>query len=99
MIPNPQLAAIALLVKKFGKRIEGGGYEVEVSHLEMKDMSPHGQFQEVPALDMATVKWQYFPRNTIEGESVTPVSVTPISEAKTLSCGCDVGNCICDIET
>jgi hypothetical protein len=75
------LQAIAILIRKFGKRIEGGGYEVEVSHLELKDLSPHGALSEVPSLDTATFKWQYFPNNTIEGELVTPENVTPTGES------------------
>lgn len=74
MNANPLLSALALLVRKFGTKIPGGGYEVEISHLEMKEMSPHGMFQEVPELDKHLVKWQYFPNHTIEG---TPISVTP----------------------
>jgi hypothetical protein len=65
---NPQLSAIALLVRKFGTRIAGGGYEVEVSISEMMEMSPHGTFQEVPSLDQRVVKWQYFPNVTIDAE-------------------------------
>src|SRR5271170_6009892 len=64
---NPQLQAIALLVRKFGTKIPGGGYEVEVTHKEMAEMSPHGTFQEIPELDLHKVRWQYFPNNTIEG--------------------------------
>jgi hypothetical protein len=79
MRSNPQLSAIALLVRKFGTKIPGGGYEVEVSHTEMKEMSQYGMFQEVPEMDRHVVKWQYFPNNTIEGEVVTPQSVTPES--------------------
>jgi hypothetical protein len=74
---NPQLQAIALLVRKFGKRIPGGGYEVEITHQEMMEMSQWGMFQEVPELDLHKVRWQYYPNNTIEGEVVTPESVTP----------------------
>jgi hypothetical protein len=74
---NPQLSAIALLVRKFGKKIPGGGYEVEVSHTEMKEMSQYGMFQELPDLERHVVRWQYYPNNTIEGEVVTPESVTP----------------------
>ena len=74
---NPQLAAICLLLKKFGKRVEGGAYEVEVTYEEMASMSPHGTFQEVPRMDVRTVKWQYFPNITIDA---TPISVTPNSE-------------------
>jgi hypothetical protein len=82
---NPQLSAIALLVKKFGKRIEGGGYEVEVTASEMMGMSPHGTFHEVPAIDRSMVKWVYYPNNTIDAEpgswkDVTPESVTPKGE-------------------
>src|SRR5208337_2169933 len=86
---NPQLSAVALLVRKFGKKIPGGGYEVEVSHEEMKDMSRYGTFQEVPELDRHLVKWQYFPNPTVDGtpisvsDPITPESVTPESVAKT----------------
>ncbi len=78
---NPQLSALALLVRKFGTKIPGGGYEVVVSHQEMAGMSPHGMFQEVPELDLKQVKWQYFPNNTIEAEGggIVPDSVTPES--------------------
>lgn len=71
------LMAIAVLIRKFGKRIPGG-YEVEVSHLELKDLSPHGALSEVPELDRSVIRWQYYPNNTIEGE-LTPNSVTPES--------------------
>jgi hypothetical protein len=75
---NPQLQAIALLVRKFGKRIPGGGYEVEITHQEMMEMSQWGMFQEVPELDLHKVRWQYYPNNTIEGVGgIVPESVTP----------------------
>ena len=75
---NPQLSAIALLVRKFGEKIAGGGYQVEISVSEMMEMSPYGTFQEVPTLDSRSVKWQYFPNNTIDVEGhVVPDSVTP----------------------
>jgi hypothetical protein len=82
---NPQLTAIALLVKKFGTRIAGGGYEVEVTASEMVGMSPHGTFHEVPAIDGSMVKWVYYPNITIDAEpgswkDVTPESVTPKGE-------------------
>ena len=32
---NPQLAALALLVYKFGERIPGGGFEVKVSAADL----------------------------------------------------------------
>lgn len=68
MNTSPQIAIIALLVRKFGKKIEGGGYEIEVSHQEMQDLLlPDGTFQEIPNLEMHKVKWQYFPNPTIEG--------------------------------
>lgn len=78
---NPQLAAICLLLKKFGTRV-GGAFEVEVTAAEMMEMSQYGTFQEVPSVDRRTVKWQYFPNNTIDAEpgswkDVTPESVTP----------------------
>ena len=80
---NPQLSALALLVHKFGKRIEGGGFEVEITAEEMMKMSPYGMFQEVPSVDRRTVKWQYFPNHTIEGEVITQESVTPKSVTET----------------
>jgi hypothetical protein len=80
---NPQLAAIALLVRKFGEKIAGGGYEVRVKASELTSMSPHGTFQEIPGTD--EVRWQYFPNNTIDAEpgswkDVTPESVTEKSD-------------------
>jgi hypothetical protein len=59
---NPQLNAIALLVKRFGERIPGG-FEVRVSALELTEMSPHGTFQEVPDLNGRGVRWRYFPND------------------------------------
>lgn len=87
MIPNPQLNAIAFLVKKFGERIAGGGFEVRVTALDMTSMSPHGTFQEVPDIDGKGVRWQYFPNPTIDAEpgswkDVTLESVTPESIVK-----------------
>jgi hypothetical protein len=61
---NPQLNAIALLVKKYGVRIPGG-FEIRVSALELTSLSPHGTFQEVPDLDGRGVRWQYFPNDDI----------------------------------
>jgi hypothetical protein len=62
---NPQIAAIAFLVKKFGERIPGG-YEVRVTALDLHEMSPHGIFQEVPDINGKGVRWQYFPNVTID---------------------------------
>ena|ERR1700674_2557264 len=84
---NPQLSAIALLVHKFGEKIAGGGFEVRITAAEMKAMSPHGTFQEVPDFDGRGVRWQYFPNVTIDAEghvvpdSVTPEGVTAIEKA------------------
>jgi hypothetical protein len=75
--------AVALLLRKFGTKIPGGGYEVEIAYEEVAALSRFGQIQEVPNLDAKTVKWQYFPNPTIEGvggitpDDVTPESVTP----------------------
>jgi hypothetical protein len=74
------LQAIAVLIRKFGKRIPNGGFEVEVSHQELKDLSQYGMLNEVPELDRHVLRWQYYPNNTIEGELVTPESVTPTGE-------------------
>jgi len=82
---NPQLMAIAMLVRKFGTKIPGGGYEVTISHEEMANFSQWGMFQEVPDLDLKQVRWQYYPQNTIEGELVTPESITPESVTEALS--------------
>lgn len=74
------LQAIAVLIRKFGKRIPNGGFEVEISHQELKDLSQYGMLNEVPELDRHVLRWQYYPNNTIEGELVTPNSVTPTGE-------------------
>jgi len=68
---NPQLAALALLVYKFGERIPGGGFEVKVSAAEMTALSPHGTFKEVPDPITQMVRWQYFPNYTINAEGHT----------------------------
>jgi hypothetical protein len=67
---NPQLSALALLVQRFGKPIQGG-YEVHVSALEMREMSPYGIFQEVPDIDGTGVRWQYFPNRILDIEGHT----------------------------
>lgn len=74
---NPQLAAVALLVRRFGNRIGKGGFEVEVSFEELAGMPPHGLFQEVPDPLKRTVKWQYFPNDTVDVEG----RVVPDGEA------------------
>ena len=70
---NPQLTAIALLVRKFGEKIPGG-FEVRVSAIELTEMSRYGTFQEVPDPLLQVVRWQYFPNDTIdiEGHVVVP---------------------------
>ncbi len=73
MDQNPQLSALCLLIRRFGARIPGGGYEVSVSHREMAEMPRSGTFQEVPEPDKATTRWQYFPNPTIDLE---PTSVS-----------------------
>jgi hypothetical protein len=67
---NPQITALALLVQKFGKTIQGG-YEVRVTATELMSMSPHGIFQEVPDTDGRGVRWQYFPNHVIDIEGGT----------------------------
>jgi hypothetical protein len=62
---NPQITAIAFLVKKFGKTIPGG-YEVRVTASDLVEMSPHGTFQEVPDIDGRGIRWQYFPNEVID---------------------------------
>ena len=72
-----RLAAIALLIRKFGARIPGGGYEVTVTADEMRTMLPGtGVFQEAPGENATSVRWQYFPNHTIEGEVITPENIT-----------------------
>ena len=61
MMPNPLLAALALVVRSTERKFRAAAHEVEVSHTEMKEMSPHGTFQEVPEPDRHVVKWQYLP--------------------------------------
>lgn len=75
--PNPQLAALCLLLRKFGTKIPGGGFEVAIAFEDMANMSPHGTFQEVPELDKRQVKWQYFPNPTIEGVGEVVPDVEP----------------------
>ncbi len=79
---DSRLSALALLVRKFGKRIEGGGYEIEVTALEMTGMSQHGTFQEVPSSDGLSVKWRYYPNTTIDVEPGSWKDVTPNSIVK-----------------
>lgn len=75
---NPHLSAVAYLVRKYGTKIEGGGYEVVVTSDDMLNlMPPTGMFHEVPDQLNRSVRWLYYPNPTIEGEVVTPESVTP----------------------
>lgn len=77
---NPHLSAVAYLVRKYGTKIEGGGYEVVVTSDDMLNlMPPTGMFHEVPDQLNRSVRWLYYPNPTIEGEVVTPESVTPES--------------------
>ena len=86
---NP-MRGIALLVRKFGKRCDGG-YEVFLAAADVLAMSPHGQVQETPAPDGTWLR--YYPNRTIDGgrlehaapggatgalapDGVTPESVT-----------------------
>lgn len=75
---NPHLSAIAYLIRKYGTKIEGGGYEVVVTSDDMLNlMPPTGMFHEVPDHLNRSVRWLYYPNPTIEGEVVTPNGVTP----------------------
>lgn len=78
-VQRPDLGALALMVRKFGAKIEGGGYEVIVTPADSSKLSPDGTFQE--SKDAAgNIHWQYFPNPTIEGVGgVTPDRVTPNS--------------------
>lgn len=75
---NPQVNAIALLVRKFGEKIAGGGYEVRVTFEEMIEIGgPQAVFQEVPDMDSRSVRWQFFPNPVID---LPPDSVRPVED-------------------
>jgi hypothetical protein len=66
--PDGRALVIAALLKKFGDRIEGGGFEVILKAEEIMALTATGEIKEVPANQ--EVKLQYFPNLTIEGELV-----------------------------
>jgi len=65
-VQRPDLGPLALLVRKFGAKIEGGGYEVVITPVDSQKLTPNGAFQETKDLE-GNVHWQYFPKHTIEG--------------------------------
>lgn len=81
-IQRPDLGPLALLVRKFGAKIEGGGYEVVITPADSVRLTPDGTFQETKDVE-GNVHWQYFPNPTIDGE-FTIVVETPekLPEAK-----------------
>jgi hypothetical protein len=78
-IQRPDLAPLALLVRKFGAKISGGGYEVVITPSDSLKLQPQGTFNETKDSN-GNIHWQYFPNPTIEGEVITPKGVTPESE-------------------
>lgn len=81
---DPRLVGLALVVRKYGKRVAGGAWEVFISDEDVRTMSPHGQLQQQRDQEKQGVFLRYFPNVTIEGEGafgdpVTPEGVTPIS--------------------
>jgi hypothetical protein len=78
-VQRPDLMPLALLVRKFGAKIEGGGYEVIITQADSVRMLPTGTFQEHRDPTTGDIHWQYFPNPTID-VLLTPESVTPESE-------------------
>lgn len=75
---NAQLSAVALLVKKFGKRVKGG-FEVEVTFEEMTALGGDGTFQEIPNHNMRTMTWRFNPNDTIDVEGRTVPDEVPLA--------------------
>jgi len=67
MRPNPQLTPLAVLIRKFGTKVEGGGYEVVLSPADFMKITQTGVFHETPG-EQGGVRWQYFPSPTVEGK-------------------------------
>ena len=81
-IQRPDLAPLALLVRKFGAKIEGGGFEVVITPADSLKLTKDGTFQETKDAE-GNVHWQYFPNHTIEGQLVEAEKLEAPKEAST----------------
>lgn len=71
---------IALLIKKFGYRVDGG-YEVFVPLTAATSLPPDGQIQEeVVSGEKSGFRFRYFPNQTIQGEE--PEAKTAIEKVE-----------------
>jgi hypothetical protein len=68
VVPNGPVIVIASLLKKFGVRIPGGGYEVTLSNDEINAITTTGKIEEAADPEKKHVKLQYFPNIIIEGQ-------------------------------
>jgi hypothetical protein len=75
-VQRPDLAPLALLVRKFGVKIEGGGFEVVITPADSLKLTADGTFQETKDVE-GNVHWQYFPNHTINGEFTIVVEAAP----------------------
>ena len=63
---QPLHAVLAVLLKRFGRRVEGGGYEINIPDATLMALSPFGQIQEQRDPQGAGTVLRYYPNNTIE---------------------------------
>jgi len=66
-VQRPDLIPLALVVRKYGAKIEGGGFEVVITQADSVRMLPTGTFQERRDPVTGDIHWQYFPNPTVEG--------------------------------
>lgn len=64
---QPLHAVLAVLLKQFGQRVEGGGYEINIPDSVLMGLSPFGQIQEQRDVPGLRTILRYYPNNTIEG--------------------------------
>jgi hypothetical protein len=67
---QPVHAVLAVLLKQFGRRVEGGGYEVAIPDTALAGLPPFGQIQEHRDEAGSKTVLRYFPNHTIEGVAV-----------------------------
>jgi len=86
MALSPQQMGVALLLRKFGTKVEDGGYEVQISNADIMAMSSlaFAQIQETRDPVGNKVVLRLYPNVTIEGEEPDPEPVQPaIADGKT----------------
>ena len=64
---QPLHAVLAVLLKQFGQKVEGGGYEISIPDSTLMALSPFGQIQEQRDVAGSKTILRYYPNNTIEG--------------------------------